>query len=113
MADVFNYMPSKSFQKATKARVKKAQFGDGYSQRLVDGINSIINEWSINFTSKSISEINNIVQFFETNNGASYFLWTPPGESTQYKVICQEWSKTYDSHISASLSAKFEQVFDY
>lgn len=112
MAYTFTWNPSKSFQKTTRPRVYVAQFGDGYSQRLGAGINRKVNEWSVSFNSKSVTEIEEICAFLEQMDGVTGFNWTPPGESTTYAVICQEWTKTYDTHISASLQAKFLQIFD-
>lgn len=112
MAYTFTYVPSKRFTKSSKPRVLTAQFGDGYSQRVGDGINRIVTEWSLSFASRSITEINNIISFLEARSGVEAFKWTPPGESTQYAVICPEWSKTYDSPISATIQARFVQVFD-
>lgn len=112
MAYTFSWVPSKSFSKTIRPRVITAQFGDGYSQRVVNGINSITREWSVNFNSKSINEINEIETFLSNRKGAEGFLWTPPGESTAYAVICPDWSRTYDTHISASLQVKFVQIFD-
>lgn len=112
MAYTFTWVPSKSFTKTIKPRVLTAQFGDGYSQRVTDGINNITREWSVSFNSKSISDINNIESFLIARKGSEGFLWTPPGESTTYAVICPDWSRTYDTHISASLQTKFIQIFD-
>lgn len=112
MADTFTWVPSKSFTKSTKPRVTIAQFGDGYSQRSIVGINSMTREWSISFNSKDINTVNLIENFFIDKQGVEAFNWVPPGETTTYFVICTEWSRTYDSHISASLQAKFVQVFD-
>lgn len=112
MAYTFTWTPSKSFSKTIKPRVLNAQFGDGYSQRVVNGINSITREWSVSFNSKPLNEINAIEDFLSARKGSEGFLWTPPGESTSYAVICPDWSRTYDTHISASLQVKFVQIFD-
>ena len=112
MAYTFTWIPSKSITKSIKPRVLTAQFGDGYSQRISNGINYITREWSISFNSKSITDANNIENFLAARKGAEGFLWNPPGETTTYSVICPERSRTYDSHISASIQAKFVQIFD-
>lgn len=108
----FTFKPSKSFSKTTKTRVISAQFGDGYSLRIPDGINSVLNEWSLTFSNNSLTNANDIEAFFTLHKGSTPFLWTPPGESIEYTIICSEWSRTYTSHFSATISAKFTQVFD-
>lgn len=117
MAATFTYNPSKSFTKSSKARILTAKFGDGYSQRIGDGINTVTNEWSLSFNSRSVADANAIIEFFESrintlSNIPEPFYWTPPGEYTTYTVICEEWTKSYDSHISATIQARFIQVFD-
>lgn len=112
MAYTFRWKPSKSFTTSTKPRIIKSQFGDGYSQRYVDGINSVVKEWSVAFNSNDLNTAAQIEDFFEARKGVEGFLWTPPGDTKSYSVICTEWSRTYDSHISASISARFVQIFD-
>lgn len=112
MAQTFNFVPSKGFTKTVKPRVLVAQFGDGYSQRIQNGINNITEEWSLSFNSRSIEDADSMLTFFEEHAGAIGFYWTPPGESTAKAVICPEWSKSYDSHISATIQARFVKIFE-
>lgn len=112
MAETFSYIPSKGFQKTNSVRVNNITFGDGYSQRYADGINTVSGEWALTFGSRSISDANAIETFLKARNGVDFFLWTPPGEVSAVKVICQEWTRQYDSHISATINATFKQVFD-
>ena len=112
MAYTFTYKPSKTFTSSSKPRVITSQFGDGYSQRVGQGINRITREWALVFKSRSIIDANAIETFFSARAGVEGFLWNPPGESTTYSVICTEWSRSYDSSISATIQAKFVQIFD-
>jgi phage-related protein len=112
MPAVFTFVPDRNFSKQHKPKVLKFQFGDGYSVRVPDGINTNNITWNLTFMSRRITEANSIIAFFETTKGSDSFLWTPPGESTQYSVIVEEWSSTYDSHISKTVSATFTRVFD-
>lgn len=108
----FTYTPSKGISSSSKPRVVSAQFGDGYSQRVPDGLNSVVKEWDLSFNSNPVNKANSIVKFFEDRKGSEPFLWTPPGETTQYLVICQEWNMVYQTHLSRTVTAKFKQVFD-
>lgn len=112
MAYTFTWVPSKSFSKTNKPRVLTAQFGDGYSQRVSNGINPIVREWSVSFSGRTLKETNLIETFLTNRKGVEGFLWTPPGDTTTYSVVCPEWSRTYDSHISATIQARFIQIFD-
>lgn len=108
----FNYVPSKGFTGDSTPRVRTARFGDGYSQRVAEGINPISQTWNLQFNSKPLDEALAIENFFAARNGVTSFTWTPPDEFTEVKVICQKWAKTYESHISRSITATFERVYE-
>jgi|WetSurMetagenome_2_1015567.scaffolds.fasta_scaffold21550_2 phage-related protein len=112
MTDTFSYVPDRSFTRQSKPRVNIAKFGDGYSQRYAAGINTVEEAWTLNFKNKTISVANAIMDFFYNKQGAEYFLWTPQGETTQVKVICQEWNLEYTSEISRSINCTFNRVYD-
>lgn len=108
---VFEYVPDRGFTKQTTPRVLVTQFGDGYAHRIADGINSINTSWSLTFTNRTLTDAAAIIYFFETAAGCISFLWTPPDELVQYSVIANDWSLTYESHISRTISVKFTRVY--
>lgn len=61
----------------TQPRIRTAAFGDGYEQRLADGINNAPRSWALTFT-RPTTEADAILAFFETANGLDSFDWTPP-----------------------------------
>jgi phage-related protein len=113
-ASEFNYAPSRGFVTETTPRVAVATFGDGYSQRVAQGINSLNQVWNLEFRSTSMTTINAIVSYFSTKNGVTPFWWLPP-EGTENQdevlVVCTKWSRTYESNISAGVSATFERIY--
>ena len=40
------------------------------------------------------------------------FDYTPPGESTSYKFVCDTWSKKIDLPNRATITATFREVFE-
>jgi phage-related protein len=105
--------PSIGFTKNTKTTINRVAFGDGYEQRVVAGINYMPATWKLTWKDQSLTVIANIENFLKTQKGTDPFYWTPPGETTQYKVICPEgWDVEYSSPISRTLSTTFVQVFD-
>lgn len=119
MPAVFNFTCSVGNRQATKPKNLVARFGDGYSHRVADGINNVVREWDVTFINQPLSVASAIVTFLETAGlgdtalyGNTYFLWTPPDEQTQYKVICEDFSVEYASAISRTITAKFIQVYD-
>lgn len=65
-------------------RVLVAQFGDGYAQRVGDGINTQSQSWPLEFAGDS-REIRPIRAFLDAHEGFRSFLWTPPlGEQSSF-----------------------------
>jgi phage-related protein len=112
MPSLFTYIPAKSFSKTTKTNSHQIKFGEGYSQRVSEGINNIASSWELSFINVSLTTSANIESFLTARNGTEAFLFNPPGELITYLVICTEWSTEYTSHISRTIKCNFEQVFD-
>lgn len=112
MAD-FTWTPSRGFTAETTARVREAKFGDGYVQRVAEGINNVNQTWNLQFQSNAVETIAAIEAFLISKGGYQAFTWLPPGEATEVKVMCNKWSKTYESEISRNLTATFERVYGY
>jgi len=77
-------------QGATRKRTNRvlfAQFGDGYDQTAPDGINALVDEWSITYPNLTSSERTTLWSALDAVGGSDYFTWTPPGgTSTKWKV---------------------------
>lgn len=105
--------PSIGFSKNIKPAVNIANFGDGYSQRVVDGINNMPGTWRVSFQNQPLNVILAIENFLKARQGSELFYWTPPGDVVTVKVICVDgWDIEYTSHISRTLNTTFTQVFD-
>ena len=104
-----------SFQgtsKTTKPRVIKNSFGDNYSQRTADGINSKPQNWDLSWEGYQVAEISEMEDFLDARGGHEAFYWTPERDSTALKFICPEWTRTFIAEHNDTLSAKFEEVSD-
>ena len=109
MADVFTWKHLPGAQGTLKFRVRTAQFGDGYSQTVKDGINNTVQTWPLQFEG-DLSEMQPIYDFFVDKGGATSFLWTPPGnKQCLWKVA--NFSMTSIGGGVYSVSADFTQVF--
>lgn len=93
----------------TKPRVRTAPFGDGYEQRLADGINNAPRSWSLVFN-RPTAEADVILAFFEARNGAEAFDWTPPYGAAG-KFVARDWSVQLIGPVAKSISATFDEVF--
>jgi phage-related protein len=74
----FNDIPlDPSLTQERSQRVQRAQFGDGYSQVLTDGLNAEQEKWQCQTTPLTYPEINSIESFLLEQKGQA-ILWTPP-----------------------------------
>lgn len=107
----FAWCPSYTPKLTRKPRVLQAQFGDGYSQRVADGINTNPASWSLTFSGREQGEATDILAFLDAHAGVDYFDWTDPnGKTGQY--ICQDYGETRTNPLSYEVTATFTEVFD-
>jgi len=101
--------PSYGLSKSSSPRVLETRFGDGYSSRLVFGLNQDLKKYQLKWNNLSETDSDTIEDFLVARKGQESFDWTPPGDSAG-KYICRNWNKTIPYTNRASLSATFEQV---
>ncbi len=94
-------------------RVLSAQFGDGYSQEAPDGINNLVDTWSITFDNLNASERATLWTALDTVGSWDYFTWTAPGDvvSKRWKVTADGVTETPMSGDLYSISFTLKQVF--
>lgn len=102
-------VPIATARKELKPRVVVASFGDGYEQRIVDGINAAPEVWSVSFVPSSKSAIATLDDYLISQIGLA-FSWTNPNGDT-INVVCDEWSVDHQTGGLQSLSTTFKQVF--
>lgn len=106
----FTIAPDFSSQLSEEPRVLQTQFGDGYRQRVGDGINIRPQVWQLTFSARTGTERDTLLTFLRGENGITSFDWTPPGGSAG-KYICASWSYTPDNAATNTITATFQQVF--
>lgn len=104
----FTYIPH-SASLSMKPRVRIAAFGDGYEQRIGDGINTAPKSWSLTFVNPT-ADADAILSFFAARNGAEAFDWTDP-DGAVGKWVVREWQSSLVGPMAKQISATFEQVF--
>lgn len=93
-------------------RVRTAQFGDGYAQRVADGINAAPKKWALTFRALA-ADLSPAETFLAARGGVEAFDWTDP-DGLAGKWVCKSWSATpHDALRLLDLAATFEQVFEY
>lgn len=93
-------------------RVLEMHYGNGYSQRAADGLNSVIDSWNVTWENISATDFNTVMTALDAAKGTDYFTWTAPGDSTSKKWIVSQVSRRMLSGSIYSVSATLKQVFD-
>ncbi|QQR47755.1 phage tail protein [Myxococcus xanthus] len=74
----FPFTPSWGAQLESQPRVRKAQFGEGYSQRSEDGARGLLQRWSLQFTARRKSEADALDAFLRAHRGVAAFEFVVP-----------------------------------
>lgn len=109
MAD-FNFPIDYGVQAEFRPRVNTVPFGDGYKQRLPDGLNTDLPVWSVSMRTRTNTETDNILAFLRARKGSESFTWStcPDGGTKNY--ICQSWQRIRVSYNNNDIFATFEEV---
>lgn len=105
----FWWKPSYNARINNKPRIKTNQFGNGYQQRIVDGLNSNLIEFSLVFENRNEKETVSILHFLKERNGQQSFVYNLPtiysksNSNLTTKFICFEWNSTYISYNNYSI----------
>jgi phage-related protein len=87
-----NPLPSPGTTIRTTAKVKKAEFGDGYTQRTADGLNNLNADLDLVWEFLTHAQASAIVAFFEEHAGYRSFIYKPHNAPAAMKWTCEEWS---------------------
>lgn len=71
-------------------RLRIAQFGDGYQQRTLDGINALNVRFQVRFELKPADVIAAMEGFLEAQKGEA-FDFRDPSTGEVYQVTCDQW----------------------
>jgi phage-related protein len=112
----FWWKPSYDTKITNKPKVTKLKFGNGYEQRLINGVNEKLKEIDLIFQNRSEKETISILHFLNERNGQESFIYNIP--TIYYKsstilntrFVCPEWSSTYISYNNYSIEMKLEEV---
>jgi phage-related protein len=105
----FIWVPDHGATEAVEARTYIARFGDGYSQRVPQGINNLDVQRELSFTNRPKKEVDDIDAFLREHKGTIPFDYWPVGESSG-RYVCEKWKKVRAADLNSSLTATFEKV---
>ena len=109
--DEFIWSPSYSLTASQKPNVLSIKFGNGYEQRLKDGINNSLVTLDLKFESRSASESVAIVHFLTDKEGYKSFWFKAPSPfDVSKKFICRDWATNQLFDDNFTVTSKFEEV---
>lgn len=108
--------PDRGIGRQSTPKVLVAKFGDGYEQRIADGINSIQETFNVTFNNRTAAEIDDITGYFASLKGATAFTYTIPddnaGGELALKVVCENYNQLYHHEGVYSVTATFRRVYE-
>lgn len=105
---VFKWAVRPNVTDTAAPKVKIIKYGDGYEQRIKDGINNNLRVYNVEFKVPT-EEALLIDKFFNHCGGVEPFLWRSPSLNRFIKIKCPKWTNKVD-HTVTTISATFEEV---
>lgn len=103
--------PSPGTRRSQDVTLLEAEFGDGYSQHMPRGKNHIRRKLSLVWEALTKSQVDQIDQFFWSQEGYKAFYYTPPGERKALLWTCKEWNHGTNSGVWTA-NAELVQSFN-
>lgn len=104
--------PSVNTKQKKTYRVLKATFGDGYTQRAVDGLNATRQEWDVVWQQLTEADADTITDFLDAREGADAFFWTTPLGPTLKFNNPGGYNKVSTFSTHSTITARFVQQYD-
>ena len=112
MATFPSITPTYGVQKRSAPNFRKVRYGDGYESRFTMGLNQNPKTYNLTF---EVSETDaDTIETFLDARAADFasFDFTPPGESSSSKFVCETWSKSIPYLNRATIQATFIEKFE-
>jgi phage-related protein len=89
------WIPDRPLNREDDVRVRTAQFGDGYRQRTLDGINALDVRWSLIWENRENTVINAMVDYLKGRKGNS-FNFREQQTGIVHQVWCDSWRVSWN-----------------
>lgn len=107
----FVWSPSYNVTVSQQPIVKIIKFGDGYEQRIPDGINNNLIKADLSFDKRDAYEAAAIIHFLTLRKAAESFVFSLPEPYTSARLmVCRSWSNNYAFHNNYNIKVTFEEV---
>jgi phage-related protein len=88
------WCPSITQTRADEWRIQKIQYGDGYQQRTLDGINALSRQWDLVYDFQPEATLNEMSAYLFARKARS-FNFLDRGLNQVFPVFCDKWTVTY------------------
>lgn len=106
--ETFHWQVAPQMSEKAEPKIKTIKLGDGYEQRIKDGINNDLR--SYNITLKVAREDAYHINDFLTRHGGLYaFKWIEPNSHRLITVKCPSWTFNVMNTVT-TITATFEEV---
>jgi len=114
MPKTFTWIPQKGATATREPNVAVVKLGDGYEQRQQQGINPLLDSYSLTFIGADglcgrPNYAKEVDAFLRERMATEAFYWTPGDTGVQALFVCRSWSLK-KTGVHYELSATFEQV---
>ena len=110
MATFPSIQPAYELTKVSQPSTRRVALGDGYEMRLLFGLNQNLKSFQLTFN-VSEAEADTIETFLDARAvDSESFDFTPPGEASSSKFVCDSWSKSIPYLNRATIQATFREV---
>ena len=99
----------RGYSRTSKQRVLTASFGDGYNQRVLDGINTKEDSFSVSFKNRPYEEVEVIAAYLDLTAVNGFTIKSGTEENIRIIPDGYQISYTYDSVFS--LQSTFKRVY--
>lgn len=107
--ETFNYPVETKPTGNVNFRTRSIGFGEGYEQRVGDGLHTKLQIWNITIDS-DYATTQQVMDFLDRHRGYLRFQWTPPGGQLGY-YICQAYSQVPHVASQRIIQATFREDF--
>ena len=114
----FEAVADRGMTRASTHRTLTAKFGDGYEQRVLDGINTKNDSFNLSFNNRTSEDINLIAAFFDDKASKNFdFTVTDTFtggnlSNTTMKVVCDTYNINYTRENFHSLTCTLRRVYE-
>jgi phage-related protein len=112
----FFWKPAYNSKINNQPRIKVLKFGNGYEQRINDGVNNQLKEIDLIFDNRSENETVSILHFLNARASQESFIYNMPtifsksSTNLNTRFVCPEWNTSYISYNNNTIEVKFREV---